>query len=155
MASEKEFDVFVSDYSSSVEEYRRAMTVAESELPELTEQQKTVARKMGVSEEDYRRGVLAGKFGESRMLSRGRKLGATIQELLEGLGPEYKVDAVKAEMFNDRWLIRILTPSRVFNVAIPRDLADDVLDSGAIEEVERMKNCLLTGVNRSELIARH
>ncbi len=153
MTSKRKFDVFVSGYSSSVDEYRQAMTAPRSELPQLTGEQQTVARKMGVSEEDYARGVLAGRLGESRMRRRGEGLGHAVEELLTGLGPDYRLDAVKADMFNERWLIRIVTRDRVFNIPVPRDLADDLLDSGASKEIERLKNCLLVGLGRSELIA--
>ncbi len=154
MTSKSKFEVFVSDYSSSVDEYRRAMQAPLSELPELTAEQRTVAKKMGISEEDYRRSVLAGRLGESRMLRRGQGLGEIVEKLLDGLGPDYHVDAIKAEMFNSRWLVRVAAPDRIFNVAVPRELADDVLDSGTSEEIERLKNCVLSGLDRSELIAK-
>jgi len=152
MTSKRKFDVFVSDYSSSVDEWRRAMAAPSSDLPELTEQQRAVARKMGISEEDYRRGVLAGRLGESRMLGRGQQLGELVESILQGLGPDYRVHAVKAE--NGRWLVRIVAPDGVFPVAISRELADDALDSGALEEIERLKNRLLNGLGRGELIGR-
>lgn len=154
MEADQGFDVFVSDYSSSVEEYRRAMAAPKSDLPKLTAQQKTVAKKMGISEEDYQRGVLAGRFGEKRMLQRGKGLGTVVKDLLGSIGSEYRVEAVKAEMFNGRWLIRVAGPDRVFNVAVPRELADDVLDSGAAEEVERLKRCLLAALGHTELAPR-
>ena len=155
MVKEKNFEVFVSDYSSSVDEWKRAQIVPKSELPPLNSEQRNVARKMGASEEDYQRNVLAGQFGETRLHSRGEALGIVVQEMLRGLGSGYRLDAVKGEMINSRWICRVETPDHIANVAIPRELVDDVLDSGAKEEIEKLRHCLLTGLGRSELIGKH
>lgn len=154
MTKQQKFEVFVSDYSSSVEEWKRAMAAPRSELPPLSEQQREVARKFGVSDEEYARGVLAGLYGEERMRCRGERLGELVESILQGLGAPYRLAAIKAEMFNGRWVCRIETPERIANVAVPRELADDVLDSGATEEIDMLKNCLLAGLGRNELIAR-
>ena len=154
MTKNQKFEVFVSDYSSSVDEWKQAMAAPVSELPKLNDQQKEVAKKFGVSEEEYGRGVLSGQLGEVRMRRRGQGLGEVVQGLLDGLGPGYRLIAVKAEMFNGRWLIRIETPDKVANIALPRELADDVLDSGTMEEMEKLKVRLLAGLGRNELIMR-
>ncbi len=62
MTNNDSFEVFVSGGSTSVAEYSRAMTAPKSQLPELTEQQKLVVKKLGLSEEEYRRGVLADRW---------------------------------------------------------------------------------------------
>ena len=154
MANDKEFDVFVSGGNTSVDEYRRAMVAPKSELPELTEQQKLVAKRLGLSEEEYRRGVLADEFGHSRMLERGKRLGEVIQGVFDGLGGKYHVEAIKAEMVNLRWLVRIASADREVVADIPRALADDAVDSGASEQVERLKSCLLSSLRRGELAAK-
>jgi len=154
MTKRQKFEVFVSDHSSSIEEWKQAMAARRSELPPLSEQQREVARKFGVTDEEYARGVLAGQYGEKRMRSRGERLGELVETILQGLGPAYRLAAIKAEMFNGRWVCRIETPEKIANVAVPRELADDVLDSGVMEEIDRLKNCLLAGLGRNELIAR-
>ncbi len=152
MAEQDKFQVFVSDYTSSVEEWREAMTVPRAQLPPLSDQQSEVARKFGISDEEYARAVLAGQYGETRMKDRGQALGRAIQSILGGLGSDYRLVAVKAEMFNGRWVARITAPDKVANVAVPRELADDVLDSGVMEELEKLRVCLLTGLGRTEFI---
>ncbi len=154
MAHNSSFDVFISGGSTSVDEYLRAMAAPKSQLPELTPPQKLVARKLGLSEEEYRRGVLADRFGESRILERGKRLGQVVQTVLDGFDSEYRVEAIKAEMASFRWLVRITGADCDSVVAIPRDLADDVLDSGASEQVARLKNCLVKGLDRQEPVAK-
>jgi hypothetical protein len=81
-----DFEVLVSDYSSSVDEWKQAQMAPKSDLPPLNKQQREVARKMGVSEEDYQRNVLAGQFGEMRLQSTGEALGKVVQDLLGSAG---------------------------------------------------------------------
>ena len=57
------FNIFVSGSTGSVEDWQRAMNAPKSELPKLNEEQRSVARKMGMSEEEYARGVLVGQYG--------------------------------------------------------------------------------------------
>ena len=155
MTKDKSFEVFVSDYSSSIDEWRAAQAMPKSKLPPLSEEQRHVARKMGIPEEDYRRNVFAGELGEKRLRNRGEDLGLVVEKLLSKLGAGYRLDAVKGEMINSRWLCRVETPEGIVNVAISRELVDDVLDSGATEEREKLKRHILAELGRIEGITRH
>ncbi len=148
------FEIVVSDFSSSVEEWRRAHQASEPELPALTDQQKEIARRFGVSEQDYARGVLAGKYGNQRMQKRGQTLGGCAVEILAGLGEKYKLLAVLWEGSRLRWMLRIETPDGVVGVPVPFELADDVIDSGVLEEMERLRQLVLRGVGRHDLLAK-
>ena len=131
------------------------MAAPKSELPKLEKSQREIARKFGVSEEEYARGVLAGKYGEGRIRERGIELGKRIKSILEGVGSDYRLATVCSEMFNERWLVRIVSPKKVANIAVPRDLADDVLDSGAKGELEKLRTLVLSEIGHSEFILKH
>ncbi len=137
--SEASFEISVSDFTSSVDEYRRAQCAPKSELPELTDDQKAVARGFKISEEEYARGVLAGIYGRQRQRDRGRRLGEEIQKILDDLGGGDQVVRVAYQMDRLRWLVSIKVSERVLNVAIPRELADDVLDSALREQTEELR----------------
>ena len=154
MAQNSSFEVVVSGGSTSVEEYRQAMAAPKSELPELTEAQKLVAKKLGLSEEEYRRGVLADRLGDSRVRARGKKLGEIIQSVLDGFGDGYRVEAIKAEMVKFQWLVRIGNAEREVVISVSRDLADDVIDSGRSERAERLKHLLRTSLRNEEYAAK-
>ncbi len=148
------FEIVVSDAIISVDEWRRAQEARRSKLPKLNEQQKEVVRTFGVTEEEYARGLLAELYGQERMRGRGEALGEHVQEILDRLGEKYRVVAVLAEMVRGRWIVRIKTPDRVVGAIIPRELADDVLDSGDMDEVERLRVRVLSALGRNELIAK-
>jgi hypothetical protein len=60
------FKIFVTDFSSSAEEWKRSLAAGEADLPELTEEQRKWAKQFGVEEKEYARGVLAGGYGRDR-----------------------------------------------------------------------------------------
>ncbi len=155
MTKQPNFKIFISGNSSSVEEWKRALQAPRSELPPLDDQRKEIARKFEVTGEEYARGLLAGQYGEERMQGRGQGLGEEVEKILEGLGPDHRLVAVVGEMFKSRWILRIQTPERVVNILVPRELADDVLDSAAMDEIEKLRQCVLSGLGRKKFIVKH
>jgi hypothetical protein len=134
------FEISVSDYTSSVEEYRRAETAPKSELPKLSDDQKAVARRFKITEEEYARGVLAGIYGRERQRARGRQLGELTQNMLAELGRSDQVVHVAYEMDKVRWVVSIKASNGIAQVAIPRELASDLLDSGLTEYERELKS---------------
>jgi hypothetical protein len=148
-----QFEVFISGMSGgSSDDWKRAMNAPESELPPLTEQQKDVARRMGIPEKEYARGVLVNKYSEERQMERGKRFGEHIDSILHGLGPEYQLQALVREGTKARWVARLVTPQGIKNVAIPFEIADDVVDSATVQDIERLKQLILRAVDREELI---
>jgi len=146
------FNVFVSGVTGSVEDWQRAMNAPKTELPKLNDEQREVAGRMGISEEEYARGVLVGEYGENRQRQRGKVIGLRIEEILEGLGKPYALEALIREGVRERWVARINTPAEPKNVAINLDLADDVIDSGTVQDLERLRVLILQALGRSELL---
>jgi hypothetical protein len=150
--SSPDFEVVISGGHISQEAWLKA---SGSQKPELSDEQKEVARKMGVAEEEYARGVVAMQLGEEAQRGRGRVLGERIQRILESLGSEYKLDAVIRQGTQLRWLARIEVGGKVFAVAIPMELADDVIDAGSDQDTNRLRNLVFFGVGRQDLILKH
>jgi hypothetical protein len=150
-----DFEIIVSDHTTSVEEWDRAQRAPRSELPKLDGEQKDMAKKFGISEEEYARSVLAGLYGDERMKSRARRLGQVIQRMLGGLGKgPYRVTAVVAEMFKGRWVVSLRGDDTRVNVAIPRELADDVLDSYTTDDITELKRKLVAGLRLAEPVGK-
>lgn len=148
------FDVVISGGTVSLEGRQMALSASETELPKLSEEQKEIARKKGISEEEYARRVLLVQYGEDLQRQRGKVLGEQIQKIVSELGCEYKLVAVIRQGAQLRWLARIES-GKVFAVAIPMDLADDIVDTGADQDISRLRNLVLFGVGRRELIFKH
>jgi len=144
------FEIFISGSTGSVEDWQNAMNAPKSELPKLSNEQKEVARRMEMSEEEYARGVLVGRYGENRQKQRGEKLGQRIEEILEGLGKPYQLEALLREGVKFRWVARIRTSGPPKNVAIGFDLADDIIDSGTVQDMERLRVLMLQALGRRD-----
>jgi hypothetical protein len=146
------FDVFISGATSSVEDWRKAMSARKAELPKLNQEQKEVARKMGISEEEFARGVLVTQYGENRQRERGQSLGRQIEEILSGLGEPYRLEALIREGVKLRWVARIITPHEAKNIAIGQELADDIIDSCTVQDLDLLRVLILESLNRKDLI---
>jgi hypothetical protein len=147
-----DFDVVISGAHISPEAWLKASAL---QKPGLSEEQKEVARKVGIGEEEYARGVVAMQLGEEVQRERGRILGERIQEILRLAGPEYILDAVIRQGTEFRWVARVTVSGRILGVTLPMDLVDDVVDSGSEQELVRLKNLVLFGIGRQELILKH
>ncbi len=154
MSASIAFEVVIRSSGSNVEEWRRALQAPSTDLhvETLTEEEKKAARSFGVPLEDYARGVLALRYGRERRESEGRALGQHVVELLGGLGPEYRLHAVIWEADRLRWMLRIETPKQVVGVPVSFELAEDVIDSGVLAEIERLRVLVLEGVGRGDLV---
>jgi hypothetical protein len=144
------FEVAVSDYTVSVDEWRRAQSAPKEGLPELTEAQREVANKLGISEEQYARSVLAVRFGIQRLRNRATKLGEEVQKILAGVSAESRVSRVVADLARERWVIVIQTPNRQAGVVLPRDLGDDFLDFSTSDSVEVLNAKIRTSLGLRE-----
>jgi hypothetical protein len=154
MEREQQFQIVVTGHASTMTEWKRALEAAESELPPLNAEQEQLARKFGWDEIDYRRGLLAGELGNRRLKERAVSLGRGVTEILEGLGPDHELKLVKSDFLRERWIVRINTPRKPFDVAIPLPLADAVIDSHTIQDLEELRVHLLSNLRRDELIGR-
>jgi hypothetical protein len=109
-------------------------------------------------EELQRRGLagrheLAQALADERVLDRAVEFGDAVEALLARLGEKYRLLGVIAEPGKKRWLLRIQTEQGVGSVAVPEDWADDVMDSGALQDLARLKNHLQEWLSRGDLIA--
>ena len=98
--------------------------------------------------------IYPGALAEERIHQRGEKLGERVKSMLSVLGDEYHLLAVMWEGFRSRWLIRIQGPRGVSEIPVPAELGDGVAESGGIEDLERLKNLVLFGAGRQDLIFR-
>jgi len=139
--------VFVHAATSTAEEWKRALEAPEADLPKLTEEQKDSAKRFGISEEEYARGVLAGDLGKKRLEEFGHRLRELALQTLARLGTGYDVKAVIFEGFKMRWIVRVQLPSgQLRNLDIPDDLAEEVLGLELFESIQQFRQRIVSGV---------
>jgi hypothetical protein len=134
------FGIELPEGSVRIDEWRKAQSVPGSELPQLNDEEKETARKLGINEDALARTVLAGQYGQERMHARAQKFGDCVGEILEEMGSG-TVDAVIFDPFRGRWLVRLRTPESLV-ITVPGDLVEDLLDSGKRPYLEQLKHLI-------------
>ncbi len=143
--AEQGFQIQIMSDSMSPVEWKRAMTAPESELKivlPLSEEQKEVAKKYEMSEEEYARAELARVYGRRGLRERAEQLGAIVGKMLAEVSPQSRLAAVRYEGTELRWVLGVETPQGMRNLGVSRDLIDDVLDSELFEEMQRLRSHL-------------
>ncbi len=121
----------------------------------LSETEKSVARGMGLSEEQFQQSKLEFFLAEQRKRERGRDLGQQAQAILAELGSEYRLASVTWNGNTLSWTLEITSPKGSQNVVLSWELVDDALDSRTRNELQRLRNMVLFGLGRQELILKH
>ncbi len=153
-----DFKVVVRSFLGTLEDWGKVLNMPADKLPGLTPEQRANAKRWGTSEEDERRNVLYQSVRDERRRAyeaQGLTLGKAVQSILEGLDApgRYKVWAVLIEAIEDRWLVRIETPERVFELAIEAGLREQILRNGGLKAQEALKQEVLRAVGRADLLA--
>jgi hypothetical protein len=129
----------------TAEEWKRAMTAPESELKTvlpLSPEQKEVAERFGITEEEYARGELARVYGQQRLEKNAARLGDIVRKMLSEVSPGSQLRAIVYEGVKFRWIFRVELPQGIRNVSVPRELVDDVLDFELFEAMQQLRNHL-------------
>ena len=149
------FDIVVLGATGSPQDWGRALQAPTSALPALDAAQRQSAKRRGVSEQDYARGVLLEQLAEQRWQQRGLALGEMVREAVKPLESEYRLRAVVAEVQRKRWTVRFVdNQGRVLDVHLDEDLVEDLLSFNAAEDKEKLRIKLLNGLGRDELVVR-
>jgi hypothetical protein len=138
----QDFRVYVAGGTVSLDAWRQAMEATERQLPPLSEAQREAARIIEMSEPEYARGVLADQIGKERQQEIGRRLGTVVGEILDRIGPGWKLESLVRKGADFVWLARIESAGLAEEVEIPVDLADDVVDSGEAASRNRLERLL-------------
>jgi len=137
------FEIYLSGYPESA----RPLPLAE-----LTQEEKELAQKFGVAEEQFQRSKLALAEKADRIRARAVELGNLVVTILEPLGSGYRLESLARNIDTLSWTLRIQTPVGPVNVPLSWELVDDVLDYRTKTEFNRLRNMVWFGINRPELI---
>ncbi len=120
----------------------------------LSPSEKTLAHGMGMSEEEFQRRKFEYLIDEERRRERGRQLGELVERALTDLKGEYQLEDVTWNTDTWTWRLGIRSDSRVWNVVVEGDIADRVIDFRTQGEFERLRNLVLFGLGRTDLLFR-
>jgi|SRR5579863_4089607 len=129
-------EIAVDGWRAAAADWDAVRNVPVDELPPLTEQQQEVARKLGISDADYRRSAFAGERSREALLAKTERLARLLARLLRPLNADASVQTVTLRTFDEKFDITIAAGQRIIPVRISEDLVDSLFESGS-EEAER------------------
>jgi hypothetical protein len=118
----------------------------------LSDTEKSTARTMGLSEEQFRHSKVELFRADERRRQRGYDLGKEVENILSSLGAGYRLTSVTWNGSRLSWRLEVETPQGQQNIVLPWDLVDQVLDSRTQSELQRLRNMVWFGLGRRDLI---
>ncbi|PYX00725.1 MAG: hypothetical protein DMG89_03590 [Acidobacteria bacterium] len=118
----------------------------------LSDTEKSAARVMGLSEEQFRQSKVELFRADERRRERGYELGKEVEKILKDLGAGYRLTSITWNSNTLSWRLEIETPQAQQNVVLAWDLVDQVLDSMTHSELQRLRNMVWFGLGRRDLI---
>jgi len=118
--------------------------IPKEQLPMLTEAQKTVARQLGASEEDYARMVLAGERAQDELLVKSEMVARLLEKRICELGFKAAIEKVVLRARQGKFEVDIKVNERTIPLRIREDLIDDLFESGSLEAEEGLTRILRT-----------
>ncbi len=121
-------NIVVNGSTVSLEDWSVAKRANTEELPALSEMQREVARKLGVSADDYARSLLAQQYGSHRVRARAEEFASRLNQVLLRKGVVGQVVKLERRPGVLAWTADIGTQARAVSIQVPFELFDDVVD---------------------------
>ncbi len=122
------------------------------DVQNLPASERDLAHRMGLSEDEYRRRKFEYLIGEERRRDRGRELGKLVERVLAELSDQYQLESVTWNPETRTWRFGIRSSAGQQNVVVKGDIADQVMDFRTQGEFDRLRNLVLFGLGRGDLI---
>ena len=135
-------EIAVDGWRSSVADWDAVRNIPPDQLPQLSPEQREVARKLGIPEPDYARSLLAGERNREALLAKAQRLARLLEERLERSGIAGQVNRVLLRTVEHRFDVELRIDSRTVPLSIEESLVDDYFDSGSRDAEERLGRIL-------------
>ena len=135
-------EIAVDGWRASAVEWNAVRSVPASELPPLSPEQREVAKKLGVAEQDYARSALAGERTREALLRKTERFARLLEHRIDALGLHAKITRVMLRTTEHRFDVEIEVNGRSVPLRIEETLVDDYFDGGSIDAEERLGRIL-------------
>ena len=135
-------EIIITGFSASLADSQKARAVPLNELPQLNVEQKEVARKFEMAEEDYARQVLAFQYGGARLQAGAAKLTCVIEERLPGLVPGVELEKLIYEVGLEDHKVWLRHAGQHYVIRLSQTDVDDWLVRGRPEDFDQLCRAL-------------
>jgi hypothetical protein len=125
--------IAVQGWRASSSEWDAVRGIPPADLPALTDEQREVARKLGVAEEDYARSVLAGQRTQEFLLQKAEALAKFLENRIANEGRHVRVDRVVLDVVEHRFIVELDVNGKSRILRIGENIVDDYFDSGSMD----------------------
>jgi hypothetical protein len=112
------------------------------QLPRLSEEQRAVAKKLGIPKQDYARSVVAGERGREALLAKTERLARLLEQRIAALGIDGRINRVTLRTIQGRFDVEVQVNGRVLPLRIEETLVDDYFDNGSADSEQRLAHIL-------------
>ena len=144
-------EIAVDGWRGSTADWDAVRSLPVDQLPPLTKEQREVAKKLGVREEDYARSVLAGERNQDVLLEKTERLARLLRERLEKGRERAQVARVVLRTNAGRFDVELDLGGRRIHLRIDEAVVDSYFDSGSADAeatLSRILDRALAGVTQ-------
>jgi hypothetical protein len=135
-------EIAVDGWRAGASERELARSLSPDQLPPLTNEQRSVARKLGIPEEEYARSIVAGERNRDTLLIKTERLARLLEQQIERLGIGAHVNRVTLRTIQDRFDVDIQINGRVLPLRIEESVVDDFFHGGSNDAEERLAHII-------------
>jgi hypothetical protein len=139
-------EITVEGWRAGRDERSEAARVPASNLPELTDAQKRVAKRMGISEEEYARSTYAGRLNQGRLIEKAKRFASVLRSKLESKIPGARIDRVRLLTLEHEYRIDISLEDKKAIFRVTEDMVDDFMERGFANVGESIERNLETAI---------
>ena len=125
--------ISVDGWKASPSDWSAVRGIPKDQLPSLTKEQKEVARKLGISEEDYARRALAGERTQAALLAKTETFARLLDKSIHEMGFSASVESVVLRIIEDRFDVLLDINGTKLPLRVNEAVADELLESGSAE----------------------
>jgi hypothetical protein len=143
-------NVSVEGWRANPVEREAVRNIPAEQLPSLSDEQKEVARKLGVPEEAYARMALAGERTSNRLLQKTEMLARLLEKKLRALGSQASIESVVLKTIDHQFEVVTKVDGSNIPMRINESIVDDLFESGSREADERLSRIVSTTLELQE-----
>jgi hypothetical protein len=140
-------EIIIEGWRTGGEERKEAANAPGWQLLNLTEEQKAVAKRMGISEEEYKRTVYAGRLSKERLIEKTKPFARFLESKLPRIAPSAHIDKIRLLTIKREYRVEIYVAGEkkvIFRVA--EDMVDDFMEKGFANVGESIERNLETAI---------
>ena len=135
-------EIAVDGWRSGTADRDAVRNLSAEQLPRLSEEQRAVAKKLGIPEQDYARSVVAGERSREALLAKTERLARLLEQRIAALGIDGRINRVTLRTIQGRFDVEVQVNGRVLPLRIEETLVDDYFDNGSADSEQRLAHIL-------------